>query len=200
MRASRGGVVVSYQRAMDITVLLAMLIFSIHSYADSKSIKPYNVSAITLLKGSVIDAPCSISLQNRYQTIDFSSLALASVSNNVQREMHDQPFIIELQDCGSVYSTIDLKTWKIRFVGQSAQYIDAFILQGASEGVGISVLDNSKRRLQPNKDYLLSDNVLHQDKSGYSLFLRYFLRLELTGQPIQAGRYYGLIRFFIDYQ
>nr|ELR5221944.1 type 1 fimbrial protein [Providencia rettgeri] len=185
---------------MDITVLLAMLIFSIHSYADSKSIKSYNVSAITLLKGSVIDAPCSISLQNRYQTIDFSSLALASVSNNVQREMHDQPFIIELQDCGSVYSTIDLKTWKIRFVGQSAQYIDAFILQGASEGVGISVLDNSKRRLQPNKDYLLSDNVLHQDKSGYSLFLRYFLRLELTGQPIQAGRYYGLIRFFIDYQ
>ncbi|WP_230374073.1 fimbrial protein [Vibrio cholerae] len=200
MRASRGGVVVSYQRAMDITVLLAMLIFSIHSYADSKSIKSYNVSAITLLKGSVIDAPCSISLQNRYQTIDFSSLALASVSDNVQREMHDQPFIIELQDCGSVYSTIDLKTWKIRFVGQSAQYIDAFILQGASEGVGISVLDNSKRRLQPNKDYLLSDNVLHQDKSGYSLFLRYFLRLELTGQPIQAGRYYGLIRFFIDYQ
>ncbi|TBM34391.1 type 1 fimbrial protein [Vibrio cholerae] len=191
---------VSYQRAMDITVLLAMLIFSIHSYADSKSIKSYNVSAITLLKGSVIDAPCSISLQNRYQTIDFSSLALASVSDNVQREMHDQPFIIELQDCGSVYSTIDLKTWKIRFVGQSAQYIDAFILQGASEGVGISVLDNSKRRLQPNKDYLLSDNVLHQDKSGYSLFLRYFLRLELTGQPIQAGRYYGLIRFFIDYQ
>lgn len=191
---------VSYQRVMDITVLLVMLIFSIHSHADTKNGKPYNVNAITLLKGSVIDAPCSISLKNRYQTIDFSSLALSFLSNNLQREMHDQPFIIELQDCGSAYSSIDLKTWKIRFVGQNAPYIDAFTLQGASEGVGISVLDNAKIRLQPNKDYSLSNNVLYQDKSGYSLFLRYFLRLELTGQPIQAGRYYGLVRFFIDYQ
>lgn len=191
---------VSYQRVMNIIVLSIMLIFSIHSYADPKIIKPYNVNARTLLKGSVIDAPCSITLKNRYQTIDFSSLALAFLSNSLQREMHDQPFIIELQDCGSAYSTIDLKTWKIRFVGQSAQYIDAFTLQGASEGLGVSVLDNSKIRLQPNKVYSLSDNVLYQDKSGYSLFLRYFLRLELTGQPIQASRYYGLIRFFIDYQ
>ncbi len=109
MRASRRGVVVSYQRTMDITVLLVMLIFSIHSYADIKSVKPHSVSAITLLRGSVIDAPCSITLQNRYQTIDFSSLALALLSNSLQREMHDQPFIIELQDCGSVYSTVDLK-------------------------------------------------------------------------------------------
>lgn len=99
-----------------------------------------------------------------------------------------------------MHSTIDSKTWSIRFSGHTTQNINAFVLQGPSHGLGISVLDEQRKRLVPEQRYFLSNHVLRQDKSGETLFLRYFLQLELTGQPIQAGSYQGLVRFFIDYQ
>ncbi|EKT55333.1 fimbrial protein [Providencia burhodogranariea] len=155
---------------------------------------------ITQLVGSVISTPCSITMDNRDQTVDFSPLTLPMLSTESSREQYLQQFDIELHDCGSVYSFVDSKTWTIRFDGQSAEHINAFVLQGPSQGLGISVLDNQMRKLIPGHNYPLFNNVLLQDKSGKTLFLRYFLQLELTGKPIQAGSYQGLIRFFIDYQ
>ncbi|AVE42014.1 fimbrial protein [Providencia stuartii] len=155
---------------------------------------------VTQLVGSVISTPCSIVMSNRDQTVDFSSLTLTMLSTAVAREQQTRPFDIELRDCGSVYSTLDSKTWTIRFDGQGADNIDAFALQGPSQGVGVSVLDNTKNIVIPGETYPLFDSVLRQGQSGQTLFLRYFLRLELTGKPLQAGRYHGLVRFFIDYQ
>ncbi|EOD6329346.1 fimbrial protein [Providencia stuartii] len=155
---------------------------------------------VTKLVGSVISTPCSIVMSNRDQTVDFSSLTLTMLSTAVAREQQTRPFDIELRDCGSVYSTLDSKTWTIRFDGQGADNIDAFALQGPSQGLGVSVLDNTKNIVIPGETYPLFDSVLRQGQSGQTLFLRYFLRLELTGKPLQAGRYHGLVRFFIDYQ
>nr|WP_237611675.1 MULTISPECIES: fimbrial protein [Proteus] len=155
---------------------------------------------VTQLVGSVISTPCSIVMSNRYQTVDFSSLTMTKLSTAVEREQQTRPFDIELRDCGSVYSTIDSKTWTIRFDGQGADNIHAFVLQGPSQGLGVSVLDNTKNILIPGESYPLFKSVLRQGKSGQTLFLRYFLRLELTGKPLQAGSYQGLVRFFIDYQ
>lgn len=155
---------------------------------------------VTQLVGSVISTPCSIVMPNRYQTVDFSSLTMTMLSTAVQREQQTQPFEIELRDCGSLYTSIDSKTWTIRFDGQGAKNINAFVLQGPSKGLGVTVLDNTKNVLIPGEIYPLFDNMLRQSKSGQTLFLRYFLRLELTGQPLQAGSYKGLVRFFIDYQ
>lgn len=155
---------------------------------------------VTQLVGSVISTPCSIVMSNRDQTVDFSSLTLTMLLTAVAREQQTRPFDIELRDCGSVYSTLDSKTWTIRFDGQGADNIDAFALQGPSQGLGVSVLDNTKNIVIPGETYPLFDSVLRQGQSGQTLFLRYFLRLELTGKPLQAGRYHGLVRFFIDYQ
>lgn len=155
---------------------------------------------VTQLVGSVISTPCSIVMSNRDQTVDFSSLTLTMLSTAVAREQQTRPFDIELRDCGSVYSTLDSKTWTIRFDGQGADNIDPFALQGPSQGLGVSVLDNTKNIVIPGETYPLFDSVLRQGQSGQTLFLRYFLRLELTGKPLQAGRYHGLVRFFIDYQ
>lgn len=154
----------------------------------------------TYLVGSVISTPCSIVMSNRYQTVDFSSLTLAMLSSKEKREQQTLPFEIELRDCGSIYTSIDSKTWMIRFDGQSVSNINAFILQGTSKGLGVSVLDNNKNALIPGETYPLFDSVLRQDKSGQILYLRYFLRLELTGEPLLAGDYQGLVRFFIHYQ
>ncbi|MTB65386.1 type 1 fimbrial protein [Providencia sp. wls1943] len=162
--------------------------------------KKIELNASATLKGIVIATPCSVVMENRFQTIDFSPLAIPLLGTKLQREQHNQPFIIELRDCGSLYSSLDSKTWFIRFAGETAEHIDAFVLRGASQGLGVSVLDNRFNTLIPNQYYPLSDNVLRQDKSSKALYLQYFLRLELTGQPIQAGNYQGLIRFFIDYQ
>lgn len=168
-----------------------------------------NVKAVTVgsrhqgtteLVGRVISTPCSIVMKNRYQTVDFSSLTLTMLSTQTQRNENVQPFEIELQDCGSSYSSLDSKTWLIRFEGQRVENINAFLLRGASQGVGVSILNKSMNMLIPSHSYSVSDNELKKDKSGNSLLLNYYLRLELTGKPIQAGSYQGLIRFFIDYK
>lgn len=162
--------------------------------------KKIELNGSATLKGIVIATPCSVVMENRFQTIDFSPLAIPLLGTKLQREQNNQPFIIELRDCGSLYSSLDSKTWFIRFAGETAEHIDTFVLRGASQGLGVSVLDSRLNTLIPGQYYPLSNNVLRQDKSGKALYLQYFLRLELTGQPIQAGNYQGLIRFFIDYQ
>lgn len=154
----------------------------------------------TQIVGSVIATPCSIIMKNRYQTVDFSSLRLDEISTTASRESLVKPFYIELKDCGSLYSSKDSKAWIIRFDGESTEYINAFILQGPSKGLGILVLDNTKNILMPGHNYPLFNSILRKDKSGSTMLLRYFLRLELTGMPFKAGNYQGLIRFFIDYQ
>lgn len=179
-------------------MMVSILVYPVISGADSK--KKIELNGSATLKGIVIATPCSVVMQNRFQTIDFSPLAITMLGTKLQREQHNQPFILELRDCGSLYSSLDVKTWSIRFMGQTAEHINGFVLQGASQGLGVSVLDNRLNALVPGQYYSLSDNVLMHDKSEKTLFLQYFLRLELTGEPIQAGNYQGLIRFFIDYQ
>ncbi|OAT35242.1 fimbrial protein [Proteus myxofaciens] len=189
-----------YQRVgLQITGILFSLIFGGTSVFAAKEVGMRH-EGVTQLVGSVISTPCSIVMPNRYQTVDFSALTMAMLSTAVEREQQTRPFDIELRDCGSVYNSIDSKTWTIRFDGQSADNIHAFVLQGPSQGLGVSVLDNTKNVLIPGEAYPLFESVLRQGKSGQTLFLRYFLRLELTGKPLQAGSYQGLVRFFIDYQ
>lgn len=179
-------------------IMVSILVYPVISGAESK--KKIELNGSATLKGIVIATPCSVVMQNRFQTIDFSPLAITMLGTKLQREQHNQPFILELRDCGSLYSSLDVKTWSIRFMGQTVEHINGFVLQGASRGLGVSVLDNRLNALVPGQYYSLSDNVLLHDKSEKTLFLQYFLRLELTGEPIQAGNYQGLIRFFIDYQ
>ncbi|WP_442959425.1 fimbrial protein [Providencia sp. wls1950] len=179
---------------MTITILMCLMI------SGAAANKKIELDCSATLKGIVIATPCSVVIENRFQTIDFSPLAIPLLGTKLQREQHNQPFIIELRDCGSLYSLLDSKTWSIRFAGETAEHIDAFVLRGASQGLGVSVLDSRFNTLIPGQYYPLANNVLRQDKSGKALYLQYFLRLELTGRPIQAGNYQGLIRFFIDYQ
>lgn len=179
---------------MTITILTCLMI------SGAAANKKIELDGSATLKGIVIATPCSVVIENRFQTIDFSPLAIPLLGTKLQREQHNQPFIIELRDCGSLYSLLDSKTWSIRFAGETAEHIDAFVLRGASQGLGVSVLDSRFNTLIPRQYYPLVNNVLQQDKSGKALYLQYFLRLELTGRPIQAGNYQGLIRFFIDYQ
>lgn len=153
----------------------------------------------THLEGYIISAPCSIELKSRYQTVDFSSLTLPMLSTPASREEIKQPFDIEIRDCGSIYSSLDSKTWTIRFDGERVSHMNAFALQGPSQGLGVSILDTSMQTLIPGESYSLHEYVLRKDKAGHALILRYFLRLELTGAAFQAGSYQGLVRFFIDY-
>lgn len=184
---------------LQITRTLFVLIFSSTSALGNDGISMRHEGR-TQLVGSVISSPCSIVMPDRFQTVNFSSLTLTKLSTAVAREQQIQPFEIELRDCGSVFTSIDSKTWTIRFDGQRAENIDAFVLSGISEGLGVSVLDNTKKVLIPGKTYPLSGSVLRQGKTGQTLFLRYFLQLELTGKPLLSGSYQGLVRFFIDYQ
>lgn len=179
------------------TIVILMGYSSLGLTADKVGIKHQGIAEIT---GKVVSTPCSIRMKDRYQSIHFTSLTLNALSTEVQREQTLLPFDIELHDCGSVYSRIDTKTWTIQFQGQPAENISAFVLQGPSQGLGVTLLNNDKQVLNPGQYYPLYNSVSRQDKAGQVLILRYFMQLALTGKPIQAGDYHGLIRFFIDYQ
>lgn len=177
-------------------VLLFLPLFSSKSFSEGNGAN----AGTTHMVGSVISTPCSISMKNRTQTIDFSPLTLNLISNKVYRESHQQPFEIELHDCGSIDPSLDMKTWEIHFNGITNHAQNVFLLRGPSSGLGFTILDNSMNTVFPNQSYSLSQSVVKGNKSGTAIYLRYFLRLELTGNVIQAGNYHGLIRFFIDYK
>ncbi len=174
-----------------------ILYLSAASYGQGYGVRH---EGIAQLKGSVISSPCSIVMENQHQTINFSSLTFAKLSSKATLEQFNQPFIIELRDCGAVFKSNDTKTWQIRFVGEAVKNNSAFSLNGPSKGLGISVLDNQMLLLTPGKSYPLSQSTFLPDKSGHNIYLRYYLELALTGEPIQAGDYQGLVRFSIDYQ
>lgn len=152
------------------------------------------------LVGSVISTPCSIVLSKRDQIINFPSVRLITLSKAQYRDFRTKPFEIELRDCGNLEASLDSKTWKIKFNGPEAEGIDAFSLQGPSYGLGISILDNEKKKVIPGKSYPLVNSLIRGGKNRQSLFLRFFLQLELTGQSFQAGSYKGVVRFLIDYE
>ncbi|EKT0592927.1 fimbrial protein [Morganella morganii] len=152
------------------------------------------------LTGTVISAPCSIAMKNRFQAVNITPLTLTVLSSSAVRDRYTQPFEIELRGCGSRFSSVDHKTWIIRFDGIRADNTDAFELQGPSRGLGISLSDNTRQLLTPGNNYPVHNSILRTDKSGNSLFLRYFIKPELTGMPLEAGSYQGLIRFSVNYE
>ncbi|WP_151979795.1 fimbrial protein [Acinetobacter guerrae] len=175
------------------------LFLAVSPALNAKEIGLRNLGKAELI-GSVISTPCSIVMPNRDQTVNFLPSTLPMLSNALVREQQIQSFEIELRDCGSAYNAIDTKTWSIRFDGYNANNINAFVLQGPSQGLGVSLLDNEMNTLKMGESYSLFESLSRYDKDGQVIFLRYFLRLEPTGKPLQAGSYQGLVRFFIDYQ
>lgn len=190
-----------YQRSICyVTMMITLGCVSSAGYAKNTQDTFRQKTGTTRLAGSVISSPCTIVMKDRYQAVNITPLTLSLLSESVNRDKYRQPFEIELQGCSSRFSSVDSKTWIIRFDGIRAENTDSFELQGPSRGLGVSLHDNAMKLLTPGTNYPLHNNMLLTDKSGNSLFLRYFLKPELTGLPIQAGSYQGLIRFSIDYK
>ncbi|WP_200482047.1 MULTISPECIES: fimbrial protein [unclassified Acinetobacter] len=192
-------VVIDQRKRGCVVGILFSLFLTVSPTLTAKEIGMRNLGTAQLI-GSVISTPCSIVMPNRDQTVVFLPTTLTMLSSALEREQHTQPFEIELRDCGSAYTAIDTKTWTIRFDGYNANNINAFVLEGPSQGLGVSLLDNDMKTLRLGENYSLFESLLRHDEAGPALFLRYFLRLEPTGKPLQAGNYQGLVRFFIDYQ
>lgn len=194
-------VVSIYQRSIRCMALMITLgCVSFTGYAKNTVDGFIQKAGTARLTGSVISSPCTIVMKSRYQAVNITPLTLTLLSESVNRDKYRQPFEIELQGCSSHFSSVDSKTWIIRFDGIRTENIDAFELQGPSRGLGVSLHDNTMKLLTPGTSYQLYNSMLLTDKSGKSLFLRYFLKPELTGLPVQAGSYQGLIRFSIDYK
>lgn len=194
-------VVSIYQRSIrGMALMITLGCVSSAGYAKNTEDAFQHKTGTASLTGSVISSPCTIVMKNQYQSVNIAPLTLSLLSESINRDKYRQPFEIELQGCSSRFSSVDSKTWIIRFDGIRAENIDSFELQGPSRGLGVSLHDNAMKPLTPGTNYPLHNNMLLMDKSGKSLFLRYFLKPELTGLPVQAGSYQGLIRFSIDYK
>ncbi len=179
-----------------VIILMSIFLFFINAQANELN---YRYEGAAYMSGSIISTPCSIVMSNQYQVVDFSSLTIPMLSSDILLEEKEQSLIIELINCGNLFSNIDSKTWNIQFNGDVSSGFDSFLLTGPSRGLSILLLDKDKNLIYPNKIYPLKNSVLRNNKKT-QLYLQFFLQLGLTGEYIQAGSYQGIISFFIDYQ
>lgn len=186
-----------YYKIIDILLAISLCLITLNVQANSVN---YPQEGMANLSGTVISTPCSIAMSNQLQLIDFSSLRLPLMSSKAFLDEKMKFFTIELINCGNLFNLTDSKTWSIRFDGEKPSSLDSFLLQGPSKGLSVYLYNEQKELVYPNKYYPISKSLLKVGESYPQLYLRYFLKLGLTGNTIQAGDYYGVIRFFIDYQ
>ncbi|MEQ4924174.1 fimbrial protein [Proteus hauseri] len=170
------------------------------SFAFDDTTKPKVLKANATLSGSVIASPCSIKMEDRYQYIDFSDIALSKIDNKVKRENLRKSFYIRLSDCVSQYSDTDKKSLNIQFNGLEANNDSIFSMSGSSQGLGFYILDEEGNIIPPNRPYYI-DHLIYQSKDAKKdPELKYQVELAFTNQIIEAGKYSAFVYFSIDYK
>ncbi|GAJ66154.1 fimbrial protein [Edwardsiella piscicida] len=83
---------------------------------------------------------------------------------------------------------------RVTFSGREGESRDKFSVIGQAQGINLQIADSS--------GYLAkSGEVMHPMLlNGNEQSLDYTLRLVRNGKPLQAGDYYAVLRFKVDYE
>lgn len=149
------------------------------------------------LSGEVLAASCSLSLPDRYQTVDMGDVVLRDVmSGNFRRE---REVVMRLENC-SLYGTPE-KTFsrdpavRVRFDGVRGNQPHVFRTGGQGGGLGLVLRDAYDNRVIPG-EYL---PALHQGNRQEPV-LKYRLSLVPDGVMPEGGRYNATLQVGIAYE
>lgn len=143
--------------------------------------------------GSIIDTPCAIDSESRYQSIDLPIVPVSTIINDGAGP--SKPFRITLSDCSlfsPLRSGIRSSTFSITFTGKKTGNA-LFGVEGEGSGVGIEISDKAGNIAEPGK--AMPDYLLEPD----SMDLLFNMRLKANEKAIKPGDYVSTISFKMDY-
>lgn len=178
-----------YYKKIKSTILICFLLaaFSCHVTASEQSRGRVN------MHGSIIDTACSITMDDRYQTVQITTQPVAMVIQPAEKI--SVSFHINLESCSLHSDGPPPKQWshfQVTFDGSSDDG-KLFNVMGEAKGIALEISDHNGNIAIPGK--ALPAGML----SPGLMALNYQLHLKGNGQEIRPGDYYSIIRFKVDY-
>ena len=94
-------------------------------------------SGTVVFKGSIIDAPCSITQESQFQTVEMGQISNAALKDGSKSS--PKPFQIELSGCDVSL----LKTAKATFSGTESGSTGMLAISGTASGASLAIADNN---------------------------------------------------------
>lgn len=151
------------------------------------------------LSGEVLASPCSIALNDRFQTVRMGEMALRDFRYGRGRSTQD--FVIHLDNCGTSRGSGQQgeKTSnpgiRVRFEGVRGEQPWFFTPTGTAKGVAVVLRDERRELIYPG-EYLPAV----YPKAYNQQVLKYRLEIVPNGKTMVPGDYYTSLRFNIDYE
>lgn len=166
--------------------LSAIMLLSLPSaYAEVFTNSEHIDVARVGLKGSILNAACSIDAGSQHQTINLGITPVESLLKNVQVT----PFSIRLINCARLAS--QGRNFKITFEG--VQHQTTFLLMGKASGVGVEIADSYGNIAYSGQG--LSERQIDKE----NMELKFQSRLMANKESIRAGDLRASVRFRMDY-
>lgn len=145
------------------------------------------------MNGEIIDSPCAIDAGSRFQTVSLGVISAAEIEQ--ARHGAETKLTIHLINCSldsGPKGQANKHRFSVTFEGNASSG-DLFRLGGESEGIGLSIRDESGNRALPGR--AMSIEFIGDNNKD----LLYFFRIEKDQGSLQAGGYYSVIRFKLEY-
>lgn len=145
------------------------------------------------MEGAILDTPCAIDVDSRYQTVVMGSIPVNQLLREGVGPAH--PFHIRLVNCTLTPQAAGKPDWshfQVTFDGPRT-HNNLFGLSGDARGVGLQITDAQGRIGAPGQP--MTDGVLTEGNQQ----LDYVLRLAGNHETPRPGDYRTTIRFKVAY-
>ena len=116
---------------------LAGAIMAVTLAATSAGVMADAGSGTVTFRGSIIDAPCSITQESQFQTVEMGQVSNAALTDG--RRSTPRPFQIELNGC----DVSVLKTAKATFTGTESGSTGMLAITGSARGASLAIADSN---------------------------------------------------------
>lgn len=168
---------------------------AVKNSSDADYYDNYNAGhGLIHMPGVILDAPCSIDVSSRYQTVNLSVSSIYGLM--VNRFGPEKSITIKLVNCTYKHSNgdADWKSMRFAFIGDVDKNSPSlFSLRGNTSGVGVQVRGNDGLTILPGKTYEMGAPPNGEAE------LKYNVRLAADTAKLEPGKSYSTIKFLMDY-
>ncbi|HGO5291056.1 fimbrial protein [Photobacterium damselae] len=135
--------------------------------------------------GKVVAPTCSVSMESKYQVIEFGIVPIRELRNGI-----DKQFSIRFKNCNSAH--LSRKAY-VSFNSVHGEDDKKFKFIDEAKGIDFEVINANGEKLRVGKQDLISN--LYSGNAE----IKYTIRMVNNGSYINAGGFYSVLRFNINY-
>lgn len=146
----------------------------------------------TTFSGQIIIPACTLSMDNKYQVIDFGSLPVRDFQGREYGP--DKKLLLLLKNCELRKNEHGINRVRLTFNGIRGSSPDKFGFEGQAKGIELQIISNHGFKAYPTK--MMPPVLLEED----TIPIIYSVRLVRNGESLNPGDYYATLMFKVDYE